>query len=80
MGDETKSVHEVKDMVSDSVVQAGSVAVIDHFEGGWVARGVHFIRELADMQLLLLRVLPETKVHLHGTDVSEAERVTQMHT
>ena len=28
MGDETKPVHEVEDMVSDSVVQAGSVAVL----------------------------------------------------
>lgn len=42
---------------------------LDHFEGGWVARGIHFVRVVANMQHLLLRVLPETKVHLHGNDV-----------
>ena len=70
MGDETKSVREVKTTVSDSVIQAGSVAVtFDHFEGGWIAGSVHFVRELADMQHLLVRVLPETEVHLHDTVV-----------
>lgn len=46
------------------------MAVIGHhFEGGGISRGVHFVGVLADMEHFLVRVLPETKIHLHETDV-----------